>query len=52
MLNVASSVLQSKELGRLLDEDPSLMSRRKAAGQRLDLLKRARDEIDAVGWGK
>jgi hypothetical protein len=42
----------SRELGRLLDEDPSLMSRRKAAGQRLDLLKRARDEIDAVGWGK
>ncbi|KAG2258693.1 hypothetical protein Bca52824_077987 [Brassica carinata] len=42
--------LQGKQLGLLLDEDPALMGRRVECAQRLELYKKARDEIDAVAW--
>lgn len=42
--------LQGKQLGLLLDEDPALMGRRLECAQRLELYKKARDEIDAVAW--
>ena len=41
---------QGKQLGELLDEDPALMGRRLECAQRLELYKKARDEIDAVAW--
>lgn len=37
-----------KDLANLLDEDPSTSERRAAAFQRLDLLRKARDEIDST----
>ena len=43
---------EGKALEKLLDEDPALMARRLAAGNRLDLLRTARAEIDAVAWAK
>ncbi|KAK1413413.1 hypothetical protein QVD17_35186 [Tagetes erecta] len=39
---------EGKQLGELLDEDPSLMSERLELAKRLELYKGARDEIDAV----
>ncbi|KAI3743881.1 hypothetical protein L1987_56948 [Smallanthus sonchifolius] len=41
---------EGKQLGELLDEDPSLMSKRQEIAKRLELYKAARDEIDAVAW--
>ncbi|KAD5802630.1 hypothetical protein R6Q59_023887 [Mikania micrantha] len=41
---------EGKQLGDLLDEDPSLMSKRQDLAKRLELYKAARDEIDAVAW--
>lgn len=41
---------QGKQLAELLDEDPSLMSKRQEIAKRLELYKAARDEIDAVAW--
>lgn len=41
---------QGKQLGELLDEDPSLMSKRQDLAKRLELYKGARDEIDSVAW--
>ncbi|CAH1441033.1 unnamed protein product [Lactuca virosa] len=41
---------EGKELGELLDEDPTLMSKRQEIAKRLELYKAARDEIDAVAW--
>ncbi|KAK9058234.1 hypothetical protein SSX86_023074 [Deinandra increscens subsp. villosa] len=41
---------EGKQLGELLDEDPSLMSKRQDLAKRLELYKGARDEIDAVVW--
>ncbi|KAF3556121.1 hypothetical protein F2Q69_00014560 [Brassica cretica] len=41
---------EGKQLGELLDEDPALMGRRLECAQRLELYKKARDEIDAVAW--
>ena len=43
---------EGKALEKLLDEDPALMARRKVAGNRLDLLRTARAEIDSVAWAK
>ncbi|KAG2258589.1 hypothetical protein Bca52824_077883 [Brassica carinata] len=43
---------EGKQLGELLDEDPALMGRRLECAQRLELYKKARDEIDAVAWEK
>ncbi|KAJ0948529.1 putative dynamin central domain, dynamin, GTPase region, GTPase effector domain, Dynamin superfamily [Helianthus annuus] len=41
---------EGKQLGEVLDEDPSLMSKRQDLAKRLELYKGARDEIDAVAW--
>eukprot|EP00245_Coleochaete_scutata_P015737 TRINITY_DN7139_c0_g1_i1.p1 TRINITY_DN7139_c0_g1~~TRINITY_DN7139_c0_g1_i1.p1 ORF type:complete len:613 (-),score=142.68 TRINITY_DN7139_c0_g1_i1:787-2625(-) len=41
-----------KSLANLLDEDPSLLVRRDALSRRLDLLKKARDEIDTVAFSR
>ncbi|KAD4982645.1 hypothetical protein R6Q59_002265 [Mikania micrantha] len=41
---------EGKQLEELLDEDPSLMSKRQEIAKRLELYKAARDEIDAVAW--
>ncbi|EFJ23099.1 hypothetical protein SELMODRAFT_232702 [Selaginella moellendorffii] len=43
---------EEKQLLQMLDEDPALMERRVALAKRLELYKNARDEIDAVMWGK
>ncbi|CAF1872832.1 hypothetical protein HID58_063518 [Brassica napus] len=41
---------QGKHLGQLLDENPALMERRLQCAKRLELYKKARDEIDAAVW--
>ncbi|KAI3719362.1 hypothetical protein L6452_20259 [Arctium lappa] len=41
---------EGKQLAELLDEDPSLMSKRHEIAKRLELYKAARNEIDAVAW--
>ncbi|CAI5514687.1 unnamed protein product [Closterium sp. Naga37s-1] len=41
-----------KALAKLLDEDPDVMARRQAAWKRLELLRKARNEIDSVGWAR
>ncbi|RWR80991.1 Dynamin central domain-containing protein [Cinnamomum micranthum f. kanehirae] len=41
---------EPKELGQLLDEDPALMDHRLQCAKRLELYKKARDEIDSVAW--
>ncbi|KAI5647567.1 hypothetical protein M9H77_33572 [Catharanthus roseus] len=43
---------EGKQLLELLDEDPALMERRKQCVQRLELYKKARDEIDSVSWAR
>lgn len=41
---------QGRHLGQLLDENPALMERRLQCAKRLELYKKARDEIDAAVW--
>ncbi|KAG8363488.1 hypothetical protein BUALT_Bualt19G0027600 [Buddleja alternifolia] len=41
---------EGKQLGELLDEDPALMEKRQQYAKRLELYKKARDEIDSVSW--
>ncbi|XP_059313075.1 phragmoplastin DRP1E [Lycium ferocissimum] len=41
---------EGKALAELLDEDPALMERRMQCVKRLELYKKARDEIDSVAW--
>ncbi|CAA2945744.1 dynamin-related 1E [Olea europaea subsp. europaea] len=41
---------EGKQLADLLDEDPALMERRLQCAKRLELYKKARDEIDSVSW--
>ncbi|KAK3027407.1 hypothetical protein RJ639_042086 [Escallonia herrerae] len=41
---------QKEQLGKMLDEDPSLMDKRETIAKRLELYKSARDEIDSVAW--
>ncbi|CAH9113961.1 unnamed protein product [Cuscuta europaea] len=41
---------EGKALGELLDEDPALMEKRQQCAKRLELYKKARDEIDSVSW--
>lgn len=43
-------IFQGKQLGDLLDEDPTLMERRLQLAKRLELYKKARDEVDSVSW--
>jgi len=44
--------VQSKQLSKLLDEDPEVMERRAKLVQRLELYRSAQAEIDAVAWAK
>lgn len=39
---------EGKDLAKLLDEDPALMGKREQCAKRLELYKKARDEIDSV----
>ncbi|XP_073312916.1 phragmoplastin DRP1E-like [Primulina huaijiensis] len=41
---------EGKQLAELLDEDPALMEKRLQYAKRLELYKKARDEIDSVSW--
>ncbi|KZV57956.1 dynamin-related protein 1E [Dorcoceras hygrometricum] len=41
---------EGKQLADLLDEDPALMEKRLQYAKRLELYKKARDEIDSVSW--
>ncbi|XP_039127173.1 dynamin-related protein 1C isoform X1 [Dioscorea cayenensis subsp. rotundata] len=41
---------EKKQLGAMLDEDPTLMDKRNGIAKRLELYKSARDEIDSVAW--
>lgn len=50
ILLLVANCSQGKQLGQLLDEDPALMDRRLECAKRLELYKKARDEIDAVAW--
>ncbi|XP_027113461.1 dynamin-related protein 1E-like [Coffea eugenioides] len=43
---------EGKQLADLLDEDPALMERRVECAKRLELYKKARDEIDSVSWAR
>nr|GLL25129.1 dynamin-related protein 1E-like [Ipomoea trifida]GMC86634.1 dynamin-related protein 1E-like [Ipomoea batatas]GMC91250.1 dynamin-related protein 1E-like [Ipomoea batatas] len=43
---------EGKALGEMLDEDPALMERRQQCAKRLELYKKARDEIDSVSWAR
>ncbi|KAK6119312.1 hypothetical protein DH2020_046947 [Rehmannia glutinosa] len=43
---------EGKQLGELLDEDPSLMEKRLQYAKRLELYKKARDEVDSVSWAR
>ncbi|KAK4416106.1 Dynamin-related protein 1E [Sesamum alatum] len=43
---------EGKQLADLLDEDPALMERRQQCAKRLELYKKARDEIDSVSWAR
>ena len=46
------SAVQSKQLSKLLDEDPEVMERRAKLVQRLELYRSTQAEIDAVAWAK
>ncbi|CAA0842766.1 Dynamin-related protein 1E [Striga hermonthica] len=41
---------EGKQVGELLDEDPALMEQRQQYAKRLQLFKKARDEVDSVTW--
>lgn len=41
---------EENQLSALLDEDPAVMEKRKDAAKRLELYKKARDEIDSVSF--
>ncbi|KAK6117761.1 hypothetical protein DH2020_048490 [Rehmannia glutinosa] len=43
---------EGKQLSELLDEDPALMERRQQCAKRLELYKKARDEVDSVSWAR
>ncbi|KAL7239074.1 hypothetical protein ACSBR2_005050 [Camellia fascicularis] len=43
---------EAKQLGSLLDEDPTIMQRRINLAKRLELYRSAQSEIDAVAWSK
>ncbi|KAJ1284795.1 hypothetical protein BS78_03G232600 [Paspalum vaginatum] len=42
----------TKQLSKLLDEDPEVMERRVMLAKRLELYRNAQAEIDAVAWAK
>ncbi|XP_047967911.1 phragmoplastin DRP1C-like [Salvia hispanica] len=41
---------EKEQLGKMLNEDPSLMAKRASIAKKLKLYKSARDEIDSVAW--
>ncbi|XP_051149653.1 phragmoplastin DRP1E-like [Andrographis paniculata] len=41
---------EGEQLGEFLDEDPALMEKRQQYAKRLELYKKAREEIDSVSW--
>lgn len=43
---------EGKQLGQMLDEDPTLMERRLQCAKRLELYESARDEIESVSWAR
>uniref|UniRef100_A0A0A9F6K5 GED domain-containing protein n=1 Tax=Arundo donax TaxID=35708 RepID=A0A0A9F6K5_ARUDO len=43
---------ETKQLSKLLDEDPAVMERRTSLAKRLELYRSAQAEIDAVAWAK
>ncbi|KAJ6712004.1 hypothetical protein OIU79_008258 [Salix purpurea] len=43
---------EGKQLAELLGEDPALMERRQKCARRLELYRKARDEIDSVSWAE
>ncbi|GMI73644.1 DYNAMIN-like 1B [Hibiscus trionum] len=43
---------ESKQLSKLLDEDPAVVQRRANLAKRLELYRSAQHEIDAVAWSK
>ncbi|VFQ75826.1 unnamed protein product [Cuscuta campestris] len=43
---------EGERLGEMLDEDPSLMERRKQSAKRLELYKKARDEVESISWAR
>ncbi|KAH9607479.1 hypothetical protein KSS87_019376 [Heliosperma pusillum] len=43
---------EAKQLGQMLDEDPTLMERRQQCAKRLELYKAAREEIESVSWAR
>lgn len=43
---------QGKNLDELLDEDPALMEKRLQMAKRLELYKKARDEVESVTWAR
>ncbi|KAI3444855.1 hypothetical protein Pfo_001520 [Paulownia fortunei] len=43
---------EGEHLADLLDEDPALMERRQQYAKRLELYKKARDEVDSVSWAR
>lgn len=52
LLIFQSFVVQGKQLAELLGEDPALMERRQKCARRLELYRKARDEIDSVSWAE
>jgi hypothetical protein len=44
--------VQTRQLSKLLDEDPEVMECRAKLSQRLELYRNAQAEIDAVAWAK
>lgn len=47
-----SFAVQTKQLSKLLDEDPEVMERRAKLAKRLELYRSAQAEIEAVAWAK
>ncbi|KAJ7962579.1 dynamin-like protein [Quillaja saponaria] len=43
---------ESKQLAKLLDEDPAVMQRRTSLAKRLELYRSAQAEIETVAWSK
>ncbi|KAL7121567.1 hypothetical protein ACP275_02G189700 [Erythranthe tilingii] len=43
---------EARQLGKLLDEDPTIMQRRVSLAKRLELYRAAQAEIDSVAWSK
>jgi chaperonin cofactor prefoldin len=44
--------VQTKQLSKLLDEDPEVMERRAKLAKRLELYRSAQAEIEAVAWAR